>query len=382
MTTYIKALAACLLSIAMVGCTIQERPTQSGLLRSNFQTEHMGMQTDLYTLTNDNGMEVCFTNFGGRIVSILVPDRHGNMLDVCLGHDSIADYIRYGYQGCNFGALIGRYGNRIKDGMFTLDGIAYQLPRNNDGNCLHGGGDIAFHNRMWQAQPISNSSIAFTTISPDGEDGFPGNLSVKVTYTLTNDNAITIAYEATTDKPTVINLTNHCYFCLSGDPTRDVMDEVLYLNADAYTPVDANVAVTGEIATVENTPFDFRTPTRIGDRINDTTNLQIINGRGYDHNWLLNTHGDINAVAATLYDPTTGIEMTIHTDQPGVQFYAGNFLDGSFMGKKGVAYPLRSGLCFETQHYPDSPNQPAFPSTTLRPGETYTTSTIYQFDIN
>ena len=382
MTTYIKALAACLLSIAMIGCTMQEQPTQSGLLRSNFQIEHMGMQTDLYTLTNDNGMEVCFTNFGGRIVSILVPDRHGNMLDVCLGHDSIADYIRYGYQGCNFGALIGRYGNRIKDGMFTLDGIAYQLPRNNDGNCLHGGGDIAFHNRMWQAQPISNSSIAFTTISPDGEDGFPGNLSVKVTYTLTNDNAITISYEATTDKPTVINLTNHCYFCLSGDPTRDVMDEVLYLNADAYTPVDANVAVTGEIAAVENTPFDFRTPTRIGDRINDTTHLQIVNGRGYDHNWLLNTNGDINAVAATLYDPTSGIQMTIYTDQPGVQFYAGNFLDGSFMGKKGVAYPLRSGLCFETQHYPDSPNQPAFPSTTLRPGETYTTSTIYQFGVN
>lgn len=382
MTTYIKALAACLLSIAMVGCTIQERPTQSGLLRSNFQIEHMGMQTDLYTLTNDNGMEVCFTNFGGRIVSILVPDRHGNMLDVCLGHDSIADYIRYGYQGCNFGALIGRYGNRIKDGMFTLDGIAYQLPRNNDGNCLHGGGDIAFHNRMWQAQPISNSSIAFTTISPDGEDGFPGNLAVKVTYTLTNDNAIRIDYEATTDRPTVINLTNHCYFCLSGDPSRDVMDEVLYLNAEAYTPVDANVAVTGEIAMVENTPFDFRTPTRIGDRINDTTHQQIVNGRGYDHNWLLNTNGDINAVAATLYDPTTGIEMTIHTDQPGVQFYAGNFLDGSFMGKKGVAYPLRSGLCFETQHYPDSPNQPAFPSTTLRPGETYTTSTIYQFGVN
>ncbi|MBO5404954.1 MAG: galactose mutarotase [Paludibacteraceae bacterium] len=382
MTTYIKALAACLLSIAMIGCTMQEQPTQSGLLRSNFQIEHMGMQTDLYTLTNDNGMEVCFTNFGGRIVSILVPDRHGNMLDVCLGHDSIADYIRYGYQGCNFGALIGRYGNRIKDGKFTLDGIEYQLPRNNDGNCLHGGGDIAFHNRMWQTQPISNSSIAFTTISPDGEDGFPGNLSVKVTYTLTNDNAISIAYEATTDKPTVINLTNHCYFCLSGDPTRDVMDEILYLNADAYTPVDANVAVTGEIAMVENTPFDFRTPTRIGDRINDTTHQQIVNGRGYDHNWLLNTNGDINAVAATLYDPTTGIEMTIHTDQPGVQFYAGNFLDGSFMGKKGVAYPLRSGLCFETQHYPDSPNQPAFPSTTLRPGETYTTSTIYQFGVN
>lgn len=382
MTTNIKAIAVCMLSIALVACTMHERPTQSGLLRSNFQTEHMGMSTDLYTLTNDNGMEVCFTNFGGRIVSIMVPDRDGNMLDVCLGHDSIADYIRYGHQGCNFGALIGRYGNRIRDGKFTLDGVAYQLPRNNDGNCLHGGGEVAFHNRMWEAQPINDHSIAFTTFSEDGEDGFPGNLSVKVTYTLTNDNAITIAYEATTDKPTVVNLTNHCYFCLSGDPSRDILDEILYLNAEAYTPVDANVAVTGEVAAVENTPFDFRAPTRVGDRINDTTHLQIRNGRGYDHNWILSTHGDINAIAGILYDPSTGIQMTIHTDQPGVQFYAGNFLNGSFLGKKGIAYPLRSGFCFETQHYPDSPNQPAFPSTTLRPGEIYATTTIYRFTIN
>ena len=382
MTTYIKALAACLLSIAMVGCTMQERPTQSGLLRSNFQTEHASMQTDLYTLTNDNGMEVCFTNFGGRIVSILVPDRHGNMLDVCLGHDSIADYIRHGYQGCNFGALIGRYGNRIKDGKFTLNGLDYQLTVNDNGNCLHGGGEVAFHNRVWEAELINNHSIAFTTMSEDGEDGFPGNLSVKVTYTLTNDNAITLTYEATTDKPTVINLTNHCYFCLSGDPSHDVLDEILYLNAEAYTPVDANVAVTGEIAAVEKTPFDFRTPTRVGDRINDTTHQQIVNGRGYDHNWILATEGDINAIAGILYDPSTGIRMIIHTDQPGIQFYAGNFLDGSFMGKNGIAYPMRSGLCFETQHFPDSPNQPSFPSTTLYPGEKYTTKTIYKFTVN
>jgi aldose 1-epimerase len=382
MNTYIKALAACLLSIAMVGCTMQERPTQSGLLRSNFQTEHMGMQTDLYTLTNDNGMEVCFTNFGGRIVSILVPDRHGNMLDVCLGHDSIADYIRYGYQGCNFGALIGRYGNRIKDGKFTLNGVDYQLTVNDNGNCLHGGGEVAFHNRVWEAEPINNHSIAFTTMSEDGEDGFPGNLSVKVTYTLTNDNAITLTYEATTDKPTVVNLTNHCYFCLSGDPSHDLLEEILYINAEAYTPVDANVAVTGEIAAVEKTPFDFRTPTRVGDRINDTTHQQIVNGRGYDHNWILATEGDINAIAGILYDPSTGIRMIIHTDQPGIQFYAGNFLDGSFMGKNGIAYPMRSGLCFETQHFPDSPNQPSFPSTTLYPGEKYTTKTIYKFTVN
>lgn len=382
MMSNIKAIAVCILSIAMVGCTMQECPTQSGLFRSNFQTEHMGKFSDLYTLTNENGMEVCFTNFGGRIVSIMVPDKDGKMIDVCLGHDSIADYIRYGYQGCNFGALIGRYGNRIKDGKFILDGIEYQLPRNNDGNCLHGGGEVAFHNRMWDAQLVSNSSITFTTISEDGEDGFPGNLFVSVTYALTNDNAITISYEATTDRPTVINLTNHCYFCLSGDPSHDVLNEILYLNAEAYTPVDANVAVIGEIDAVENTPFDFRTPTRVGDRINDTTHQQIINGRGYDHNWILATEGDINAIASILYDPSSGIKMTIHTDQPGMQFYAGNFLDGSFMGKKGIAYPMRSGFCFETQHFPDSPNQPAFPSTTLYPGEKYTTTTIYKFTVN
>lgn len=382
MMSNIKAIAVCILSIAMVGCTMQECPTQSGLFRSNFQTEHMGKFSDLYTLTNENGMEVCFTNFGGRIVSIMVPDKDGKMIDVCLGHDSIADYIRYGYQGCNFGALIGRYGNRIKDGKFILDGIEYQLPRNNDGNCLHGGGEVAFHNRMWDAQLVSNSSITFTTISEDGEDGFPGNLFVRVTYALTNDNAITISYEATTDRPTVINLTNHCYFCLSGDPSHDVLNEILYLNAEAYTPVDANVAVIGEIDAVENTPFDFRTPTRVGDRINDTTHQQIINGCGYDHNWILATEGDINAIAGILYDPSSGIKMTIHTDQPGMQFYAGNFLDGSFMGKKGIAYPMRSGFCFETQHFPDSPNQPAFPSTTLYPGEKYTTTTIYKFTVN
>lgn len=380
MKTIIKILTITL-SIIMLGCTTHEQPTQSGLLRSHFQTEHAGMPTDLYTLTNQHGMEVCFTNFGGRIVSIMVPDKDGLLLDICLGHDSIADYIRYGYQGCNFGALIGRYGNRIKEGRFTLDGVEYQLPRNNDGNCLHGGGEVAFHNRVWQAQPINDNSIAFCTVSEDGEDGFPGTLRVKVTYTLTDENAIRIDYEATTDKPTIINLTNHCYFCLSGDPSRDVMDEILYLNAEAYTPVDGNVTVTGEVARVENTPFDFRTPTRIGERINDTTHQQIINGRGYDHNWILATDGDLNAAAGVLYDPTTGIEMSIHTDQPGVQFYAGNFLDGSFMGKSGVAYPRRSGLCFETQHFPDSPNQPSFPSTTLRPGETYATTTIYKFGI-
>jgi aldose 1-epimerase len=368
--------------MTIAGCTATGQPTLSGLLRSNFQTTHAGQPTDLYTLTNANGMEVCFTNFGGRIVSIMVPDKDNNMIDVCLGHDSIADYIRYGYQGCNFGALIGRYGNRIGNSRFTLDGEEYQLVANDHGNCLHGGGEVAFHNRVWELAASTDSTVVFATISPDGEDGFPGELQVRVTYTLRADNALAIEYAATTSKPTVVNLTNHCYFCLSGDASQDVLHELLYLNADAYTPVDANVAVTGEIAAVENTPFDFRTPTAVGERINDTTCVQIVNGRGYDHNWILNTEGDIHVVAATLLDTTTGVQMDIYTDQPGIQFYAGNFLDGSFMGKKGVAYPLRSAFCFETQHFPDSPNQPAFPSTTLRPGEAYASKTIYKFGVN
>ena len=370
------------IAITIAACTATEQPTLSGLLRSNFQTTHAGQPTDLYTLTNANGMEVCFTNFGGRIVSIMVPDKDNNMIDVCLGHDSIADYIRYGYQGCNFGALIGRYGNRIGNSRFTLDGEEYQLVANDHGNCLHGGGEVAFHNRVWELAAWTDSTVAFSTISPDGEDGFPGELQVQVTYTLRADNALAIEYAATTSKPTVVNLTNHCYFCLSGDASQDVLHERLYLNANAYTPVDANVAVTGEIAAVENTPFDFRTPTAVGERINDTSCVQIVNGRGYDHNWILNTGGDIHVVAATLLDTITGVQMDIYTDQPGIQFYAGNFLDGSFMGKKGVAYPLRSAFCFETQHFPDSPNQPAFPSTTLRPGETYASKTIYKFGLN
>jgi aldose 1-epimerase len=353
--------------------------TLSGLNPADFASD----STALYTLTNKNGMEVCFTNFGGRIVSIMVPDKDGNMTDVCLGHDNIADYEKYGAEGCNFGALIGRYGNRIAKGQFTLDGETYQLPINNGPNSLHGGGPIAFHNRIWEANQIDEQNIAFTTTSPDGEDGYPGNINVAVTYTLTDDNALSITYSATTDKPTVLNLTNHCYFNLSGDGSKDCLDEELWLDADQFTAVDADVAVTGEVLSVEGTPFDFRTPTAIGGRIDDETSEQIVNGHGYDHNWIINGIGDASPTATklfgTLYDPNTGILMEMFTDQPGVQFYAGNFLDGSFVGKKGVKYPRRSAFCFETQHYPDSPNHPEWPSTTLRPGEEYLTTTTYRF---
>ncbi len=351
--------------------------TVSGLKADDFKSD----STALYVLKNEKGMEVCFTNFGGRIVSIMVPDKDGNMTDVCLGHDNIADYEKYGAEGCNFGALIGRYGNRIAKGQFTLDGESYQLPINNGPNSLHGGGPIAFHNRIWEANQVDDQNIAFTTTSADGEDGYPGNIEVKVTYSLTADNALEITYRATTDKATVLNLTNHCYFNLSGDGSKDCLDEVLWLDADSITAVDADVAVTGEVLSVEGTPFDFREPTAIGARIDDESNEQIVNGHGYDHNWIINNSGDIAKSFASLYDPNTGIFMEMFTDQPGVQFYAGNFLDGSFVGKKGVKYPRRSAFCFETQHYPDSPNHPEWPSTTLRPGEEYLTTTIYKFTV-
>ena len=354
--------------------------TLSGLNPDDFLSD----STALYVLKNEAGMEVCFTNFGGRIVSIMVPDKDGNMKDVCLGHDNISDYVKYGAEGCNFGALIGRYGNRIAKGQFTLDGESYQLPINNGPNSLHGGGPVAFHNRIWEAMPVDEQSISFGTSSPDGEDGYPGNIEVSVIYTLTDDNALQITYHATTDKPTVLNLTNHCYFNLSGDGSKDCLDEVLWLDADKFTAVDADVAVTGEVLDVEGTPFDFRTPTAIGERIDDESNEQIKNGHGYDHNWIINGGGDGSPASkpfGTLYDPNTGIFMEMFTDQPGVQFYAGNFLDGSFVGKKGIRYPRRSAFCFETQHYPDSPNHPEWPSTTLRPGEEYLTTTTYKFSV-
>lgn len=371
-------------SMSIVSCnpkpkttTEENALTLSGLNPADFQTD----STQLYVLKNKAGMEVCFTNFGGRIVSIMVPDRDGVMTDVCLGHDNIADYVKYGAEGCNFGALIGRYGNRIGKGQFTLDDTTYQLPINNGPNSLHGGGPVAFHNRIWDANQVDSTKIEFTTFSPDGEDGYPGNLNVKVTYSLSEDNALQISYEATTDKATVLNLTNHCYFNLSGDGSKDCLNETLWLDADQITAVDANVLTTGEFLPVEGTPFDFRTPAVVGDGIDKTDNEQIANGNGYDHNWVLNNPGDITKCFGCISDPTTGIEMKMFTDQPGVQFYAGNFLDGSFVGKKGVKYPRRSAFCFETQHYPDSPNQPAFPSTTLLPGETYATTTIYQFGV-
>ena len=350
--------------------------TKSGLKKSNFVTTVDSVKTGLYVLTNEAGMEVCVTNYGGRIVSIMVPDRDGKLQDVVLGHDSIADYINI---DGNFGALIGRYGNRINQGKFTLDSVTYQLPQNNFGHCLHGG-PKGFHHSVWNANQVDNRTLELTHRSADGEAGFPGNLDVKVTYTLGDDNSLRINYSAVTDKPTIVNLTNHSYFNLSGDASQTILDEVVTFDADAFTPIDSTFMTSGEIRSVEGTPFDFRKGKKVGDDI-EKDDKQLKNGLGYDHNMVLNTAGDISKVAASIYDERSGIKMEVLTDEPGIQFYVGNFLDGKVKGKKGIAYPRRSAICVETQHYPDSPNHDNYPSTVLRPGETYSSNCIYRFSV-
>ena len=365
----------CLAAMLVVSCASKgEELTKSGLDKSKFETTVDGKQTHLYVLKNAEGMEVCVTNYGGRIVSVMVPDKNGDFKDVVLGHDSIADYINI---DGNFGALIGRYGNRINKGHFVLDSVEYQLPQNNYGHCLHGG-PKGFHHSIWDAKQVNDSTLELTLKSPDGEAGFPGNLDVKVVYSLSGDNSLKLDYTATTDKPTVVNLTNHSYFNLSGDPSKNILDEVVQFNADAFTPIDSTFMTSGEIRPVEGTPFDFRTPKTVGQDIN-ADDQQLKNGLGYDHNMVLSTNGDITKVAGSITDPVSGIKMEIFTNEPGIQFYVGNFLDGKVKGKKGVAYPHRGAICVETQHFPDSPNHDNYPSTVLRPGETYKSECIYKF---
>ncbi|MBZ4652293.1 MAG: galactose mutarotase like [Proteiniphilum sp.] len=369
--------------IAVVGCTNkqkeapEEQTTLSGLKRSDFRSVVNGDSTDLYVLTNANGMEVTLTNYGGRIVSVMVPDREGNLKDVVLGFDNIDDYVNVDN---NFGATIGRYGNRIANGKITVEGVEYQLPQNNFGHTLHGGPE-GFDKKVFHAVQPDSQTVVFTYLSKDGEAGFPGNLDVKVTVTLTDDNAIDLQYEATTDKETVVNLTNHSYFNLSRDPSQSVLDHLLTINADQFTPVDTTFMTTGAIEKVEGTPMDFRTATAIGERINNYDYEQLKNGDGYDHNWVLNTNGDISQVAATVYSPVTGIQLDVYTNEPGIQVYSGNFLDGSVTGKKGITYQKRAAVCLETQKYPDSPNKPDWPSPYLKPGEKYTSRCIYKFSV-
>ena len=365
-------------ALLMAACTPKaEKTTDSGLLQSNFQMEVDGKKTDLYTLRNKNNMEVCVTNFGGRIVSVMVPDKDGQMRDVVLGFDSIQDYVS---KPSDFGASIGRYANRINQGRFTLDGTEYQLPQNNYGHCLHGGPQ-GFQYRVFDAVQPNPQELELTYMAEDGEEGFPGNITCKVLMKLTDDNAIDIRYEAETDKPTIVNMTNHSYFNLDGDAARNEA-HLLTIDADYYTPVDSTFMTTGEIAPVEGTPMDFRTPTPVGARINDYDFVQLKNGNGYDHNWVLNTKGDITRKCATLESPLTGIVLDVYTNEPGIQVYAGNFLDGSLTGKKGITYNQRASVCLETQKYPDTPNNPGWPSAVLRPGEKYMSQCIFKFSVN
>lgn len=350
--------------------------TASGLKRADFQTEVDGKQTDLFVLKNKNGMEVCITNFGGRMVSIMVPDRDGKMQDVVLGFDSIQDYIKY---PTDFGATIGRYANRINQGKITVDSVTYQLPQNNYGHCLHGG-PRGFQYQVFDARPLGEHSLELTYLSKDGEEGFPGNLTCKVNFTLTDDNAIDIRYSAETDRSTVVNLTNHSYFNLDGNPSLTNSDYLLTIDADAYTPVDSTFMTTGEVASVEGTDMDFRQPTAIGTRINNDF-LQLKYGKGYDHNWVLNTRCDDSRACTTLESPLTGIVLDVYTNEPGIQFYAGNFLDGTVTGKKGIVYNNRAAVCLETQKYPDTPNKLEWPSALLKPGEKYDSHCVYKFSV-
>ncbi len=331
----------------------------------------------LYTIRNASGMEVNITNYGGRIVSLLVPDRNGELRDVVLGFDNLEDYYPENNE-TDFGATIGRYANRIKDGRITIDGKEYQLPRNNFGHCLHGG-TRGWQYQFYNAVEVSENSLKLERISPDGDQGFPGNVKAYVTFTVQEDNKLDIRYEATTDAPTVINMTNHSYFNPSGEPNHfSICADELYINASRFTPVDDTFMTTGEIWPVEGTPMDFRTPKPVGQDI-DADYEQLRNGHGYDHNWVLDTNGDDTVIAASLYCPTSGIEIRVYTDEPGIQVYAGNFLDGTVTGKGGVVYGHRTAVCLETQKFPDTPNKPEWPSALLRPGETYTSHCVFEF---
>lgn len=339
-----------------------------------------GRAVELYTAKNAD-LEVGFTTYGARIVSLKTKDRDGKMGDVVLGYNSVAGYVAEGATKTYFGSIVGRYGNRIRGGKFAIDGKTYQIPLNNNGNALHGG-PHGFDDQLWSGKELPDG-VEMTLVSKDGDMGFPGTLTVHVRYTLVGS-AVHINYSATTDKPTVTNITNHSYFNLSGEGSGTILDEVLQINADGYTPVDAGLIPVGGVKPVAGTPFDFRKPTVIGARIEEP-NEQLKLGGGYDHNWVLNGAGAGKnqpgemKVAAKVYDPKSGRVLTVSTTQPGVQFYTGNFLDGSFTGKSGVKYTKRTGFCLETQHYPDSPNQPEFPTTLLKPGETLHTETVFAF---
>jgi aldose 1-epimerase len=370
------SVSACNQSSKQQSTNMTDSTTTTGQLpaASAFEQTIDGKQVKLFVLKNSKGAQAAFTNYGGRLVSMLVPDKNGKMVDVVAGPGSTDDFKAA--KGNYYGALIGRFGNRIGNAKFTLDGTEYKLPANNGANTLHGGKE-GFDVKVWDAKQIDDHTLEFSYLSADGEQGFPGNLKTTVVYKLTNDNAIEIAYKATTDKPTVVNLTNHAYFNLNGGGS--ILKHTLQLAADGYTPVDKGLIPTGKIAPVENTPFDFRKAAAIGSRI-DEGDEQLKNGLGYDHNFVLNKH-DLKTPIATVQGDSTGIVMEIFTEEPGIQFYSGNFMKGDFKFKSDKKDDYRTAFALETQHFPDSPNKPSFPTTTLKPGQTYKTTTIYKFSV-
>ena len=368
--------AAAMVAACFTGCALMSHSPKGTITESAFGKLPDGTPVELYTLRNSHGMEATIMTYGGIVTSLKVPDKHGQFSDVVLGYDNLDGYLK---STPYFGALIGRYGNRIARGKFSLDGVEYTLATNNMPNALHGGLK-GFDKVVWTARPLPTAngpSLILTYVSRNGEEGYPGNLLVTAVYSVTENNALRIDFTATTDQKTVVNLTQHSYFNLRG--SGDVLGHVVTINADKLTPVDSTLIPTGELRPVAGTPFDFRTPATIGARIGNTNDEQIVFGGGYDHNWVLNKQANELSLAASIYEPVSGRTMEVWSTSPGVQFYSGNFLDGTITGKGGWTYQFRNGFCFEPQHYPDSPNHPAFPTTELKPGETYQNTIIYKF---
>lgn len=372
-----KNILLLILTITLGACSQEKH--YSKMKKENFQTIINGKKTDLYTLKNKTGIEITVTNYGAHVVEIWTPDKNGKFEDIVLGHDNIEDYINY--KGERFlGATIGRYGNRINKGIFELDGKSYQLPINDTPNSLHGGVN-GFDRVVWNVEQFNPQELILSYVSKDGEEGYPGNLKVTMTYQLTDDNEFIITHNATTDKRTIINLTHHSFFNLHGAGNGTINDHELMINADRFTPVDETLIPTGELRLVKGTPMDFRSPTLIGARV-DTNDEQLYYGHGYDHNWVLNrTTQNEPELAATIYEPQSGRTLEVWTTEPGIQFYGGNFFDGTMTGKDGKRYNHRASFALETQHFPDSPNHPNFPSTVLNPNETYRHICIYKFGI-